>query len=123
MTAPTVTTTLPLAPGRWELDHNHSGVLFTVRHLGLANVRGRFGRFDAHVDVGNHLDEVTVAAEVDLSSVDTNNADRDAHLRSTEFFDTDQHPVMTFRSTAITGAGEDYELRGDLTIAGVTKEL
>jgi polyisoprenoid-binding protein YceI len=123
MTAPTVTATLPLAPGRWELDHNHSGVLFTVRHLGLSNVRGRFGSFEAHVDVGTSLDQVSVRAEVDLSSVDTNNADRDAHLRSTDFFDTEQHPVMTFHSTGITGAGEDYELRGDLTIAGVTREL
>jgi polyisoprenoid-binding protein YceI len=122
MTAPTVTT-LPLAAGHWTVDHNHSGVLFTVRHLGLSNVRGRFGQFDATLDVGDRLDEVSVSATVDLSSVDTNNADRDAHLRSTDFFDTEQHPAMTFRSTSITGAGEDYELRGELTLAGVTKEI
>lgn len=124
MTAPTVSTTvLPLAPGRWELDANHSGVLFTVRHLGLSNVRGRFGQFTANLDVGNAIDDVRVTAEVDLASVDTNNADRDAHLRSTDFFDADRHPVMTFRSTSISGAGEDYELTGALTITGVTKPL
>lgn len=123
MTAPTVTSVLPLAPGRWELDHSHSGVLFTVRHLGLSNVRGRFAAFGAHLDVGTTLDDVSIRAEVDLSSVDTNNADRDAHLRGTDFFDTEQHPAMTFRSTSINGAGEDYELRGDLTIVGVTREL
>src|SRR3954451_5946820 len=122
MTAPTVTT-LPLTAGHWTVDHNHSGVLFTVRHLGLSNVRGRFGQFEATLDVGDTLDEVSVSATVDLSSVDTNNADRDAHLRSTDFFDTEQHPVMTFHSTSIAGAGEDYELRGDLTIAGTTKEV
>jgi polyisoprenoid-binding protein YceI len=122
MTAPTVTT-LPLAAGHWTVDHNHSGILFTVRHLGLSNVRGRFGQFEATLDVGDALDQVSVSATVDLSSVDTNNADRDAHLRGTDFFDTDQHPEMTFRSTAIVGAGEDYELRGDLTIAGTTKEI
>jgi polyisoprenoid-binding protein YceI len=105
------------------LDKNHSGVLFVVRHLGLSNVRGRFDRFDATLDVGLSLDSVSVTAEVDLSSVNTNNADRDAHLRSTDFFGTDEHPVMTYRSTSVTGAGEDYELVGDLTIAGVTRPL
>ena len=122
MTAPTVAT-LPLAPGRWAVDHNHSGVLFTVRHLGLSNVRGRFGAFEAVLDVGDTLDRSSVHATIDLSSVDTNNADRDAHLRGTDFFDTERHPVMSFRSTSIAGAGEDYELRGDLTLAGVTKEI
>jgi polyisoprenoid-binding protein YceI len=122
MTAPTVTA-LPLVPGHWAVDHNHSGILFTVRHLGLSNVRGRFDTFEATLDVGDTLDQVSVSATVDLASVDTGNADRDAHLRSTDFFDTEQHPVMTFRSTEIAGAGEDYELRGDLTIAGKTKEI
>src|SRR5882762_10077900 len=98
MTSTQATTTLPITSGRWTLDQAHSGVLFVVRHLGLSNVRGRFDRFDATVDVGSSLDEIVVTAEVDLSSVDTNNADRDAHLRSTDFFDTDQNPQMTFRS-------------------------
>jgi polyisoprenoid-binding protein YceI len=122
MTA-TTTTALPLAPGPWTIDHNHSGILFVVRHLGLSNVRGRFDSFDATLDVGSTLESVSVTAEVDLSSVDTNNADRDAHLRSTDFFDTEQHHSMTFRSTSVTGGGEDYELVGDLTIAGVTKPV
>lgn len=123
MTAPVTTTTLPLAPGLWTLDKNHSSVLFVVRHLGLSNVRGRFDTFEATLDVGPTLESIKVTADVDLSSVDTNNADRDAHLRSTDFFDTEQHQTMTFRSTAVTGSGEDYELAGDLTIAGVTKPV
>jgi polyisoprenoid-binding protein YceI len=123
MTATVSTATLPLAAGNWALDKNHSGVLFVVRHLGLTNVRGRFDQFDATLDVGASLDAVTVTADVDLSSVDTANADRDTHLRSTDFFDTDKNPTMTFRSTSITGAGENYELAGDLTIAGVTKPV
>jgi polyisoprenoid-binding protein YceI len=122
-TSTTTTTALPLAPGRWALDKNHSGVFFVVRHLGLSNVRGRFDTFDGTLDIGPDLDAVVVTAEVDLSSVDTNNADRDAHLRSTDFFDTDQNPVMSFRSTSITGAGENYELAGELTIAGTTKPV
>jgi polyisoprenoid-binding protein YceI len=123
MTAPLTTTELLLPPGRWALDKNHSGVFFVVRHLGLSNVRGRFDAFEATLDVGSSLDAVVVTADVDLSSVDTNNADRDAHLRGTDFFGTDEHPLMTFRSTAVRGAGENYELTGDLTIAGVTKPV
>lgn len=123
MTSTSTATTLPLAPGVWALDKNHSGVFFVVRHLGLSNVRGRFDAFDATLEVGSDLDAVSVSAEVELSSVDTNNADRDAHLRGTDFFETDKHPLMTFRSTSITGRGENYELAGDLTIAGVTKPV
>jgi len=119
----TETTTLPLAPGQWAIDLNHSGVFFVVRHLGLSNVRGRFDRFDATLEVGSTLDDVVVRAEVDLSSVDTNNADRDAHLRTSDFFDVDTHPTMSFRSTAVTGAGDNYELAGDLTIAGTTRPV
>src|SRR5260221_1590357 len=117
MTAPlSATDHLELAPGRWSLDKNHSGVSFVVRHLGLSNVRGRFDGFHATLDIGTSLAEIAITADVDLTSVDTNNADRDAHLRSTDFFDTDQHPFMTFRSTSVTGSGENYELAGDLTI-------
>ena len=116
-------TSLPLGPGHWALDSVHSGVHFAVRHLGLTNVRGRFDRFDASLEVGSSLDDVKVDAEIDLSSVDTNNADRDAHLRTSDFFDTDRHQVMAFHSTSITGSGDNYELAGDLTIAGVTKPV
>jgi polyisoprenoid-binding protein YceI len=123
MTASLSTSTLPLTAGQWVLDKNHSSVLFVVRHLGLTNVRGRFDAFEATLDVGSDLGEVTVTADIDLSSVDTGNADRDAHLQSNDFFDTEQHPRMTFRSTSITGAGADYELAGELTINGVTKPV
>jgi polyisoprenoid-binding protein YceI len=122
-TTDTNTSALPLVPGTWAVDHNHSGVFFVVRHLGLSNVRGRFDAFDATLDVGPDLASVAVHANVDLSSVDTNNPDRDAHLRSTDFFETDRHAAMTFVSTAITGAGDTYELTGELTIAGITKPV
>ncbi len=119
----TATRPLALRSGRWTVDASHSGVTFAIRHLGLSNVRGRFDTFDATLDVGTDLATTVLAATVDLASVDTNNADRDAHLRSTDFFATDDHPTLTFRSTRVTGAGEDYEVVGDLTIAGVTKEV
>ena len=115
--------TLPLASGRWTLDASHSGVLFAVRHLGLSNVRGRFDSFTATLDVGATLDDVAVHADIDMSSVDTNNADRDAHLRTSDFFNVEAHPTMSFRSTSISGAGENYELEGELTINGTTRAV
>jgi polyisoprenoid-binding protein YceI len=114
---------LPLAAGRWSLDLSHSGVSFSVRHLGLTNVRGEFDKFDATLDVGPGLDDVRVEATIDVASVDTHNADRDAHLRSTDFFDVERHPTMTFRSTSVHRVDDGYVLAGDLTIAGVVRPV
>ena len=122
-TSVTTATALPLTGGRWALDKNHSGIFFVVRHLGLSNVRGRFDGFDATLEIGSSIESVSVTADVDLSTVDTNNADRDTHLRSSDFFDTAQHSAMTFRSTSVTGSGDSYELAGDITIAGITKPV
>jgi polyisoprenoid-binding protein YceI len=118
------TQTLPLAQGTWTVDKNHSGISFAIKHLGLTNVRGRFDRFDATLVVGDGLDDVKVTADVDLSSVNTNQPDRDAHLMGTDFFHADSHPMMTFASTKIVPHGsEEYELTGDLTINGITKPV
>jgi polyisoprenoid-binding protein YceI len=122
----TTGTTVPLSPGTWTLDANHSGVHFKVRHIGLTNVRGRFNRFDAQLTVGDSLEQTAVEATVDMSSVDTNQPDRDAHLRSTDFFSADDHPLMTFRSTAVRATGpdgDDYEMDGELGINGVVKPV
>jgi len=123
-TQPAVSTALPLAAGVWSIDPNHSGVHFKVRHIGLSNVRGRFNRFDATLTVGETLEQTQIDATIDMTSVDTNQPDRDAHLRSTDFFSADQNPTMVFGSTVIrpTGAHE-YELDGDLTINGITRPV
>ncbi len=97
--------TLPLATGTWAFDPNHSGVNFKVRHLGLTNVRGRFNGVDAWLEVGDDLASTRFGATIDLTTIDTNQADRDAHLRSTDFFGTDAHPDMTFTSTSIRELG------------------
>jgi len=123
MSQTSTTSTLPLVTGDWAVDAAHSGVHFKVRHLGLSNVRGRFDEFDATLHVGESLDDVSVTASVALSSVDTNNADRDAHLLSTEFFGVEANPTLEFRSTRITGAGDDYHLEGELTINGRTNPV
>jgi polyisoprenoid-binding protein YceI len=127
-------TGLPLAAGTWSLDARHSGVYFKVRHIGLSNVRGRFNRFDATLSVGETLADTRVEATIEMSSVDTNLPDRDAHLLSTDFFSAEQHPETTFRSTGIRavgdGAGEgegdregEYQLDGELTLNGVTRPV
>jgi polyisoprenoid-binding protein YceI len=116
--------TLPLTTGTWAFDSSHSGVHFKVRHLGLNNVHGRFNGVDAWLTVGDDLAGTSFGATIDIASIDTNNADRDAHLLSTDFFSADAHPTMTFVSTAIREAGSDeYEADGDLTINGVTRPL
>ncbi len=116
--------TLPLTAGTWTFDPNHSGVNFKVRHLGLTNVRGRFNGVDAWLEVGEDVASTRFGASIDIASIDTNQADRDAHLRSTDFFAADQHPTMTFASTAIRELGSDeYEADGDLTINGITRPV
>lgn len=120
----TTTSTLPLTAGTWPVDAAHSTVEFTVRHLGLSKVRGRFNEFDAGLTVGHDLASTALRAAIQLDSVDTNNVDRDGHLRSPDFFGTDTHPQMTFVSTSITDLGDgDYELLGDLTLKGTTRPV
>ena len=126
MTTPSITAELPLAAGTWTLDPLHCTVEFTARHMAISKVRGRFHTFDATLVVGSDLTSTALQAEVELASVDTGNADRDAHLRNSDFFDVERHPAMTFVSTAIRPAddGDDavYLVAGDLTINEVTKQ-
>jgi polyisoprenoid-binding protein YceI len=120
----TTATDLPLAAGTWAVDPNHSGVYFKVRHIGLSNVRGRFNRYDATLSVGETLADTRVEATIDMSSVDTNQPDRDAHLLGTDFFAAEQNPAMTFRSTGVRAAGDgEYTLDGELTLNAVTRPV
>lgn len=112
-----------LTTGTWTIEPAHSEVGFTVRHLGLSKVRGRFNTFSGSVEMGQDFTGGSVHATIDLSSVDTNNEQRDGHLRSTDFFDVDAHPKMTFASTAISAAGKTGTILGDLTINGVTRQV
>ena len=113
---------LPLGQGTWNLDPAHSVVEFAVRHLGISNIRGRFIGVEASLDVGADLDSSSLTAEVDMSTVDTGNPDRDGHLRSTDIFDVESQPRMRFASTGIAEAGDGrYAVTGDLTINGTTR--
>jgi polyisoprenoid-binding protein YceI len=109
----------------WNIDTTHSGVNFSVRHMVIAKVRGRFTRFSATL-TGDAADltNAKLVAEVDADSIDTSMADRDTHLRSPDFFDAATFPKLTFSSTRIDRAGDgQYKAHGDLTIRGVTKPV
>jgi polyisoprenoid-binding protein YceI len=114
---------LPLVAGHWPLDVDHSRIGFTIRHLGVAKVRGLFRDFSATLDIGESVESTSITATVDLASIDTANADRDAHVRSAELLHTALRPTMTFVSTAITGSGSDWDLVGDLTIGDVSQAM
>ncbi|MEI5099931.1 YceI family protein [Streptomyces sp. PmtG] len=121
--ATTVTTPLPLPAGRWTIDPFHSAVNFTIRHLGISKVRGRFAEFDAELVVGETPETSSVTATIKLASIDTGNADRDAHVRASDLLDVERRPTMAFRSTRIQGAGEDWSMEGELTIGDVTRPV
>ena len=110
--------------GSWTADPGHSRVGFAVKHLGIATVRGHFGEFSGSLEIGDDLSSAKILGSVKTASVDTNEADRDAHLRSPEFFESDAHPEMTFESTSVTVKDEDsFLVKGNLTIRGVTNEV
>lgn len=111
------------APGRFEIDPAHSEVGFTVRHLGLSKVRGRFGTFSGTVVVADDPTDSSVEAEIDLASVDTREEGRDTHLRSADFFDVETHPTMTFRSRRVRPSAVGWEVEGDLTIKGTSRPV
>ena len=112
-------TEAPLTPGTWNIEPAHSEVGFTVRHLGMTKVRGRFNTFSGSIDIADDFSTGSVTATIDMSSVDTNNEARDAHLQSGDFFNAETHPQMTFVSTSATTDA----VTGNLTIAGTTKEV
>ena len=109
--------------GTWAVDPAHSRVEFQVKHLGIATVRGHFAKFAGTLELGED-GAAKAYGTVDVASVNTNDEGRDAHLRSPDFFDAEQHPEITFESKAITRTGDEtFEIAGDLTLRGVTREL
>ena len=121
--------TTPIVPvpgyvaGTWDIDPAHSEVSFTVRHLMISKVRGRFTRFGGTIRTDETLVAPEVTATVDAASVDTGQPQRDDHLRSPDFFDVEQHPTWSFRSTGLRADGDGYLLDGELTIKGTTRPV
>jgi len=114
-----------LTPGTWTVDPSHSTIGFVARHLMITKVRGRFSDFSGSLEIAENPLESHVEATVNLASVDTGDAGRDAHLRNADFFDLEGggSPTMTFASTGIKEDGGDYLLFGDLTVNGVTRQV
>jgi polyisoprenoid-binding protein YceI len=123
MTAPTSTQVPGYVVGTWDIDPVHSEVSFTVRHMMVSKVRGRLGTFSGEIVTAPRFTDSTVTATVDASSVDTGNAQRDGHIRTTDFFAAETYPTWEFRSTALRADGEDHALDGELTIKGVTRPV
>lgn len=108
----------------YTIDGAHSDVNFKIRHL-ISKVTGRFGDFDGTVTANfENLDASSVAFSIDAASIDTDNEDRDKHLRSADFFDVEKHPEITFKSSKITKVGDnEYAVTGTFTMIGVSKEI
>lgn len=122
MSTTAVSTLIP--SGTWALDPAHTSVGFSVKHLGIATVRGTFATFEGALTVGSDLASSSITGTIDPASIDTAEAQRDEHLRSADFFDVTVYPAITFASTAITPAGEDeFTIVGDLTMHGVTRSV
>lgn len=108
---------------KWVLDPAHSELTFKVKHMMIANVKGDFKTFSVAVD-GDDIFKSALHVSVDVSSISTNNTDRDNHLKSADFFDTDNHKELSFTSTSFQQKEDDeYELKGLLTIKGISKEV
>ncbi|HEY2473968.1 MAG TPA: YceI family protein [Candidatus Cybelea sp.] len=108
----------------YALDAAHTTVEFVVRHLMITKVRGRFTAFEGHVETapGSDLPN-SIAASIDAGSIDTREEQRDAHLRSADFFEVEKYPKLTFESTRIDGTPDDFTIDGKLTIHGVTRDV
>ena len=107
----------------YAIDPSHSEVAFTIRHAGIAKVRGRFTEFSGAIVVAEDLAASSANVTIAASSVDTGNAQRDGHLKTADFFSVDTLPEWTFVSTSVSGTADEFALAGDLTINGITKPV
>ncbi|MER7450540.1 YceI family protein [Nocardia beijingensis] len=115
-------TTNALTAGTWAIDPAHSTIGFSVRHLMVSKVRGRFTDFSGKLVIGED-GSASAEAEIRVDSVTTDNEQRDAHLRTADFFQAEQFPVATFKSTGFRVNGDDFVVDGEFTIRGVTKPV
>lgn len=111
-----------LTAGTWAIDATHSTVGFTVRHLVVSKVRGRFQNFSGTVTVAAD-GTPSVDAEIDVTSITTDNEQRDGHLKTADFFEVEKFPTATFKSTSVKADGGDFVVTGDFTLHGVTKSI
>lgn len=109
--------------GTWKADPAHSEIAFSVRHLMIGRLRGRFTGYDVTIVTSDDPPSSTVTATIDLASIDTGNQPRDNHLRSADYLEVETYPTMSYRSTGIRWAGDGWAADGDLTLHGVTRSV
>jgi polyisoprenoid-binding protein YceI len=108
----------------WLIDPMHSEVHFKVKHLVISTVTGTFKSFEGSLETSKaDFQDASIHFSMDVSSIDTNQEQRDVHLKSAEFFDADQFPKISFQSTSFKKDGDEYVLTGDLTVKNVTKQV
>src|SRR5215469_5492120 len=124
MTAPSTELSVPgYQAATWNIDPVHSEVGFSVRHMMVSKVRGRFTNFSGQLVTAEDPAASSVTAEIDLTSINTGNEQRDAHIKSADFFEVETYPTMTYTSKGIRVEDGEYVLDGDLTLKGVTKSV
>jgi len=121
--SPVLSTTPGYVAGTWDIDAVHSEVSFVVRHMVVSKVRGRFDKFEGTIVTAEDPLRSSVEATIDAGSINTNQDQRDDHVRSADFLDVEHHPTITFRSTALRPDGDRFALDGELTIRGVTRAV
>lgn len=109
----------------WQIDSSHSRIGFSVKHMMIATVRGEFKNYSGILDLdAQDITRSRISGEIDVTSIDTREGQRDDHLRSGDFFDVGNHPTIRFQSTRIEHVeGDQYRVVGDLSIRGITKEV
>jgi polyisoprenoid-binding protein YceI len=124
MTEATTATTIPgYVAGKWSIDPVHSEVGFSVRHMMVSKVRGRFTEFSGDIGTAERPEDSSVTAEISLSSINTGNEQRDEHIRSADFFEVETYPTMSYRSTGVRVEDGDFLVDGNLSLKGVTKNV
>ena len=124
MTATNTETAIPgYEAATWTIDPVHSEIGFSVRHMMVSKVRGRFNTFSGEIVTAEDPRASTVTAEIDLKSINTGNEQRDGHIQSADFFEVETYPTMTYKSTGVRVEDGEYVLDGDLTLKGVTKNV
>jgi polyisoprenoid-binding protein YceI len=124
MTAPSTELSVPgYQAATWNIDTVHSEVGFSVRHMMVSKVRGRFTKFSGQLVTADDPLQSSVTAEIDLTSINTGQEQRDQHIQSADFFEVETYPTMTYKSTGIRVEDGEYILDGDLTLKGVTKNV
>jgi polyisoprenoid-binding protein YceI len=124
LTAASTETTIPgYEAATWTIDPVHSEVGFSVRHMMVSKVRGRFTTFSGEIVTAEDPAKSSVTAEIDLSSINTGNEQRDAHIKSADFFEVETYPTMTYKSNGVRVEDGEYVLDGELTLKGVTRTV